>query len=76
VNPFSISRPHHQWRIGRALFQHETLALVLFPTLGQTCDDLVGCVPKVTVDVASALFEIDQATKTPKNALRREDMPD
>src|SRR5882672_9153237 len=43
VNPFSISRPHHQWRISRALFQHEMLALVLFPTLGQTCDDLVVC---------------------------------
>jgi hypothetical protein len=44
VNPFSIFRPHHQWRIGRALFQHEMLALVLFPTLGQTCDGLVVCV--------------------------------
>jgi hypothetical protein len=43
VNPFSISRPHHQWRINRALLQHETLALVLFPTLGQRCDDLVVC---------------------------------
>src|ERR1700720_586194 len=42
VNPFSISRPH-QWRISRASFQHETLALVLFPTLGQRCDDLVVC---------------------------------
>jgi hypothetical protein len=41
VNPFSISRPHHQWRIGRALSQHETLALVLFPTLEQSCDDLL-----------------------------------
>jgi len=76
VNPFSISRPHHQWRISRALFQHETLALVLFPTLGQRCDDLVVHVPKLTVDVTSTLFEIDQATKTLENALRTEGMLD
>src|ERR1700759_3285913 len=43
VNPLSISRPRHQRRIGRGLFQHDTLALVLFPTLGQNCDGLVVC---------------------------------
>src|SRR5207248_4919154 len=44
VNPFSISRPPpHQWRIRRASFQLEALALVSFPTLGQTCADLVVC---------------------------------
>jgi len=40
------------------------------------CDDLVVYVPKLTVDVASTLFEIDQATKTLENAQRREGMLD
>jgi hypothetical protein len=31
VNPFSIFRPHHQWRIGRALFQHENVSVGVVP---------------------------------------------
>jgi hypothetical protein len=43
VNPLSITRPHHRRRISRALFRHAMVAFVLFPTLGQTCEDLVVC---------------------------------
>src|SRR5713226_10475663 len=43
VNPFSIFRPYHQWLVGRASFQLDALALVMLPTLGQVCDDLVVC---------------------------------
>src|SRR3981189_683597 len=33
--------PHRQRRIRRASLQHEMLTMVLFPTLGRTCDRLV-----------------------------------
>src|ERR1700744_6578163 len=44
VNPLSISSsPPPVVYQPRALFCHEILASVLFPTLGQTCEDLVVC---------------------------------
>src|ERR1700720_2252299 len=46
VNPLSISSSHQQ-QLSPASFQHATLALVSLPTLGQTCDDLVVCAPRL-----------------------------
>src|SRR6202035_34014 len=43
VNPLSISSSHHEYRISGALFHCAMLALALFSTLGQPCEDLVVC---------------------------------
>src|ERR1700688_1954691 len=43
--PLSIVLSHQQRRISPHRFSMKCLALVRFPTLGQTSDDLVACVP-------------------------------